>query len=126
MESINIGPTDPPTVAQEKASRLANRDTLAAWFRKNPLREISPDELEAMVGRNYQQRISDCRTELHMNLENVPRTAADAAGRVKRLSGAYVWRPEGQERLGADAGGFRAPGWPSEHPAPFQEEFRLR
>lgn len=125
MESINIGPVDPPTVAQEKASRQAHRDILAAWFLANPLREISPDELEAMVGRNYQQRISDCR-KLGMNVQNCPRMALDASGTPKRLSGAYMYRPKGQESLGADSGGFRALGWPSEHPAPFQPPFELK
>lgn len=122
MESMNIGPTDPPTVAQEKASRLANRDTLAAWFRKNPLREISPDELEAMVGRNYQQRISDCRTKLGMTIVNVPRAVKDASGSVKRLSGAYRHQPTG-ESLGRDAGAYQPRReWDSGNPGPFYDD----
>ncbi len=128
----------PPTVAQEKASRQANRDTLAAWFQAHPLTEISPDELERMVGRNYQQRISDCRTELGMALQNCPKYRYNgddqvsehverrADGSADRLAGWYLHRPKGQEALGRDCGALTGhPGWPSEHPAPFQPVFCL-
>jgi hypothetical protein len=115
---------DTPTVGEQLSARAAHRDILAAWFRAHPLVDILPDELETLVGRNYQQRISDCRTELAMTVENVPRTLMLASGKVKRLSGAYRYRPDG-EALGRDAG-TRAPAtWPGTHPAPFTPPFEL-
>ncbi len=112
------------TVAEAVSSRAAHRDILAAWFRSHPLAVILPDELEALVGRNYQQRISDCRTELAMTIENVPRSLTLASGKVKRLSGAYRYRPDG-EALGRDSGTLAPASWPGTHPAPFQPPFEL-
>jgi hypothetical protein len=114
-----------PNIPQEIADRQGHRDILAAWFKLHPLEDIGPDELERLVGRNYQQRISDCRLELGMTLQNRPRTVQDGAGKVKRLSGAYRYLPMG-EPLGRDSGQVVAAGWPGKHGRPFEEEFRLR
>ena len=112
------------SVSQEKADRQANRDTLAQWFKAHPLEDISPAALERMVGRNYQQRISDCRLDLNMNVQNVPkyRYGPDGAP-LKRLTGWYRYEPH--TRLGRDAGTFQAAGWSTKHGRPFEADFKL-
>jgi hypothetical protein len=86
-----------PQVGVEKQTHHAHRDALAVFFANHPYQIVTHELLEQMVGRNYQQRISDARRELQMNIENVPRS--DPAG--KRLTGDYRYRPEA---LGRDAG----------------------
>jgi hypothetical protein len=100
-ESITVPPPQKPDLSEEKAQRTFHRDILAAWFQSHPLQEIDPDELERLVGRNYQQRVSDCRTELRLNICNVPRFLALAHGKRKRLSGGYLFKP--YRELGPDA-----------------------
>ncbi len=87
---------DLETVATEKDIHRGHRDALAALFQARPFQVVSPDILEELVGRNFQQRISEARRQLHMNIENVPRRNAEG----KRLTGAYRYRPEA---LGRDA-----------------------
>lgn len=84
------------TVVSQKSLHHGHRDLVAAFFREHPHQIVSWELLEQLVGRNYQQRVSDARRELGMNLENVPRF--DAAG--KRLTGDYCYRPHA---LGRDA-----------------------
>ena len=122
MESMNHV-SQPPTVAQEKADRLAQRDTIAALFRLSPLQDIEPETLRKVTA-NYHQRVSECRTELGMYLQNQRRSRQDADGTVHRLPGAYKFFPEGKP-LGRDAGTLVGQIWPSEHPAPCEPEFRL-
>lgn len=103
LESI-LTQIEPPTVGDEKSQRQAHRDILAAWFQSHPLEEIAPADLEALVGRNYQQRISDCRLELKLRIENVPRWLERADGRKRKVSGSYRFLP--YEPLGRDAGTY--------------------
>lgn len=113
-----------PSVSHEKADRLFQRDQIAALFKQHPLEDIEPAILRAITP-HYQQRISECRRDLGMTLQNRPRTCQDVAGRVKRLDGAYRYLPDGP-LLGRDAGTLMAEGWPTAHGRPFREEFRLR
>ena len=123
MDSINHV-SDPPTVAQEKADRLAQRDKIAALFRLSPLQDIEPETLR-LVTPHYQQRISEIRRQLGMRLVNVPRSREDGAtGTIRRQDGAYRFEPH--ESLDRDAGAVVAQGWSTKHGKPFQEEFRLR
>lgn len=115
---------DPPT-ADELTSQRGNRDTLAAYFKLHPLEDIEAATLKALVGDNYQQRVSDCRRDFGMCLQNVPRTVQDGVGGVKRLAGAYRWYPHGKP-LGRTADTVIAAGWSSKHGRPFEEPFSLK
>lgn len=108
---------------EEIRSQQGNRDTLAAYFKLHPLEDIEAATLKDLVGDNYQQRISECRRELGMYLQNLPRIGEDGSGAPKRLAGAYRWYPDGKS-LGRDAGTVVAQGWGQD--GPFTEEFRLR
>lgn len=92
-----------PTVADEKAHRRGHVRTLMLWFYAHPLVEISAEELETLVGRNYQQRISELRRNL-MRIENVPHAIELADGTRKKLSGGYRFVP--YEQLGRDAAAY--------------------
>ena len=52
---------DSQTLAQEKAVHRGHRDQIAALFQARPFQIVRSDTLEALVGRNYQQRISEAR-----------------------------------------------------------------
>lgn len=113
-----------PTVAEERASRKAHRDAIAAILKASPLEDIEPDVLKAITP-HYQQRISECRRDLKMVIQNQPRSRQDATGRKVKQDGAYMYRPTG-EPLGADASvPDRAREWPTVHGRPFEEPFRL-
>lgn len=113
------------SVNQEKADRLFQRDQIAALFKARPLAEIEPVELKAITP-HYQQRISECRRDLGMTVENVRRSYQDGVGRVKRLDGAYRYQPHG-EALGDDPSvQMRPVEWPTEHGRPMQETFVLK
>lgn len=88
----------PSEVVASKADHVAQRDALAALFRAAPHTIIRHEELEALTGRNYQQRISDARRDLRMNIENVKRYGADG----KRITGDYRFRPAALGRDAAD------------------------
>ena len=92
---------DSAPMATEKDVHRGHRDALAAIFRATPFQVIEWETLEATVGRNWQQRVSEARRQLQKNIENVPRRSADG----KRLTGDYVFRPE---VLGRDAATFTA------------------
>ncbi len=77
-------------VATEKVLHRGHRDQIAALFQARPFEVVSHEELEAVCGRNWQQRLSDARRQLKMNIENIPRH--DANG--KRLTGSYRYRPD--------------------------------
>jgi hypothetical protein len=94
----------PPTVADQKAQRQAHVAILKVWFTANPLQEISAGELEKLVGRNYQQRISELRAAEAMRIENVPHALELADGTRKKLSGGYRFVP--YEKLGRDAAAY--------------------
>lgn len=114
-----------PSVSQEKADRLFQRDQIAALFKARPLAEIEAAELKR-VTTHYQQRISECRRDLGMTIENVRRSRQEASGRVKRLDGAYRYQPHGKA-LGDDSGvPMRPVEWPTVHERPFAEPFVLK
>lgn len=85
-------------IVASKADHVAQRDQLAALFEAHPHTVIRHEVIEGLVGRNYQQRISDARRDLRMNIENVKRYGADG----KRLSGDYRFRPAALGRDAAD------------------------
>ena len=87
---------DHATMASTKALHLGHRDVLAAFFRDHPFQVVTWELLEQMVGRNYQQRISEARRQLDMNIENVPRRSPEG----KRLTGDYRFRPEAHKPKG--------------------------
>ena len=111
------------SVSQEKADRQFQRDKIAALFRLHPLEDIEPEILKSITP-HYQQRISECRRELGMWLENRSRWAQDRSGTKHRLDGAYCWYPDGKP-LGRDAGQVVAAGWSTKHGRPFEADFKL-
>ena len=86
------------SVVSEKDVHRGHRDLLAAFFQEHPFQIVTWELLDQMIGRNYQQRVSDARRELHMHIENVPRYSP--AG--KRLTGDYRFRPDALGRDAAD------------------------
>lgn len=86
-------------VNDEKAHHQSQRDQLARLFASRPHDLIRHEELEALVGRNYQQRISEVRRQLRLNIENVPRRDPLT---LKLLSGDYRYRPNVLGREAAD------------------------
>ncbi len=89
---------DRAAMATEKDVHTGHRDQLAAYFRSHPFQVVTWETLEELVGRNYQQRVSEARRQLTMNIENVPRHSPEG----KRLTGDYRFRPEALGRDGAD------------------------
>lgn len=85
-------------VVSAKATHVAHRDALAVYFATHPYEVVAWETLEALVGRNYQQRISDARLQLKMDIENVPRSAPDG----RRLTGDYRYRLNALGRDAAD------------------------
>lgn len=83
-------------------TRQAQRDALAAYFRSRPDQVLTHEELKALVGENLRSRISDCRDDLGMVIENVPVFKADGK---TRGYGSYRFRPES---LGREADTFVA------------------
>ena len=90
----------PPTVSEEVSERQAHCAILADWFRKNPLVEITPADLKALVGDNYQQRISEVKRgklvngeSTAMHIENVPKWETRSDGTKRKLSGSYRFLP---------------------------------
>lgn len=112
---------DEPSIGDEKAARLYQRDQIAALFRSRPLEEIDNAELKKITP-HYQQRISECRRELNMNIRVVKRWTKSADGRMKRLDGDYIFKP--YTELGRDAGTFTEREWTTE--GPFTEPFSLK
>ena len=89
----------------EVSTHQAHREMLRAYFTARAFRVIRWQDIERLVGRNYQQRISDLRRS-GFNVENVPRfmIRRDAEGRPmsKRATGDYRHRPEALGRDAAD------------------------
>ena len=83
-------------IIDAKSLHAAHRELLVALFRQHPHEVLTHQELEELVGRNYQQRISEARVTLSGEglIENVPQRDADG----KRLTGHYVYRPNAQGR----------------------------
>ena len=82
----------------EVSTHQAHRDLLAVYFANHPYEIVSWETLEQLVGRNYQQRISDVRTQLKMDIENIKRTSPEG----KRLTGDYRYRLNALGRDAAD------------------------
>lgn len=78
----------PVSVVTEKDVHHGHRDALAAFFQEHADQIVSWALLEALVGRNWQQRVSDARRQLKLNIENIPRFGPDG----KRLTGDYRLR----------------------------------
>ncbi len=116
--------TPEPTVAQELEDRKADRDRIAAMLKMSPNEDVESDTLRA-VTPHYQQRISECRRQLGMVIQNRPRSAQDSSGRVRKQDGAYRWLPDG-EPLGRDSGAIVAAGWSTKHGRPFEQPFELK
>lgn len=110
-----------PLIADEKAAHQAQRETIAALFHSRPLEEIDNAELKKITP-HYQQRISECRRQLGMNIKNIRVSILQADGTLKRLDGNY--RYETFNRLGRDAGALAPRTWTTD--GPFTEEFRLK
>jgi hypothetical protein len=82
-------------LSTELDTRKGQRDKLAAWFTARPWQEVTSDDLERLIGHNFMQRLSECRTELGMTIENLPQWLQDGSGRkIQRLAGHYVYRPQ--------------------------------
>lgn len=77
--------------------RKAQRDTLAAWFLRHPHEVVTAEQLIGVVGPNYRSRISECETQLKMNIPNVPlyREWVNKRGKTcrQRLIGGYKFIP---------------------------------
>ncbi len=95
---------EPPSVQEEKAQRQAHRDQISAIFKARPLEEITSDELRK-VTPNFQQRVSQCRRELGMNIQNLRRWVTLEDGSKKRLEGDYRFQP--YESLGPSSAEYR-------------------
>lgn len=91
-ESITAPANLPPTVAEERAQRQAHVAILRAWFLAHPWIEITPTELKALVGDNYQQRISNLRRDC-LRLVNLKSWVTHADGSKTRLAGSYRYEP---------------------------------
>lgn len=107
-ESILTPPPQPPSVAEETSVRLAQRDTIAAYFRVYVNQDLLPEKLESVVGPNYRSRIAECRTELGMHIENVPRyrniDAKTKRGKPMRVRLRGAYRFTNYEPVARDAG----------------------
>jgi hypothetical protein len=95
---------EPPTVLEEKAQRQAHRDAIAAIFRSRPLEELEAADLR-VVTVNYQQRLSNCRTELDMHIVYTKRWIQREDGSKQRIEG--TWRYQPYEQLGPSSDQFR-------------------
>lgn len=112
---------DEPSITDEKAAHQAQRETMAALFRSRPLEEIDNAELK-QITPHYQQRISECRRLLKMQIHNIRVFVVLADGTKKRLDGNYRYEP--YDRLGRDAGTFAPRTWTTA--GPFTEPFTLK
>ncbi len=95
---------DPPTVAEEKAQRKAHRDQIADIFKRRPLEELSGPDFEHVTA-NYHQRISNCRTELGMNITYQKAWITRQDGSKQRIEGS--WRYQPYESLGPSSAEYR-------------------
>jgi len=114
-------------VGEDIAAQKAQRDILAAFFKAHPMTVFLREDLERVVGPNYRSRVSECVTELGMNVPNVPRYRhylnAKGKPRRQRLIGGYQYLP--YETLGRDASIPAPDRWPV-FDAPIQETWSLK
>lgn len=96
----------PPTVHEEKAHRIYHRDAIAVIFKRRPLEELEASDLR-IVTLNYQQRLSDCRTELGMKVVYTKRWITREDGSKQRIEGTWRYQPYG-EQLGPSSDQHRA------------------
>jgi len=79
-----------PEIVTELEDRAAQRDKIAALFRLHPLEDISAGTLRDITP-HYQQRISEIRRQLKMNVQNRPIwVEAGPRARKKRLDGSHI------------------------------------
>lgn len=95
---------EPPSVAEEKVQRLYHRDAIAAIFKGRPLEELDSAAFKH-VTEHYQQRISNCRTDLGMNIVYTKRWIERADGSKQRVEGTWKYLP--YEQLGPSSDQFR-------------------
>ena len=110
-----------PSVSDEKAARKFQRDTIAALFTSRPLEEIDNSELRKITP-HYQQRISECRQQLGMHIQNIRVSVVQADGTLKRLDGNYRFTP--YVPLGRSSDTFTPRTWTTD--GPFTEPFTLK
>lgn len=90
---------DPPSVDDQRAQRLLQREKLEAWFSAHHGVEAEAVELERIAGPNYRSRLC----EMAFKVKNVPRWTVLSDGRKRKDRGAYVYRPE---QIGREAGDY--------------------
>jgi len=85
---------EPPTVAQDREAKKAQRETIAALFNARPLAEITPLELRKITP-HYQQRISELRRQKPepMRIVNVPQWMRRPDGSKAKQDGNYRFEP---------------------------------
>jgi hypothetical protein len=82
-------------VAHEQERRKSHAEQVAAWFKAHPLMWIGTADLEKLGGRNaWRTRVSECRTKLHMNIEN---KQSRSTGAVISLYRYVPWEPLGRD-----------------------------
>jgi hypothetical protein len=96
--------SDQPTVHEEKAQRIYHRDAIAAIFKRQPLEELDSSAFKH-VTEHYQQRISNCRTELGMKIPYTKRWITREDGSKQRIEG--TWRYQPYEQLGPSSDQYR-------------------
>lgn len=85
---------EPPTVAEDRDAKRAQRETIAALFNSRPLEEITPMELRKITP-HYQQRISELRRQKDgpMRIVNVPQWVLRPDGSKAKQDGNYRFEP---------------------------------
>lgn len=85
---------EPPTVAEDREAKKAQREKIAAMFLARPLEELTPAELRR-VTPHYQQRISELRRQKPepMRIVNVPQSIVRADGTKAKQDGNYRYEP---------------------------------
>ena len=80
---------EPPTVAEDREAKKAQREKIAALFTARPLEEITPLELRRITP-HYQQRISELRRPpSNLRIVNVPQWVLRPDGSKARQDGSY-------------------------------------
>lgn len=107
----------------EIAVQLAQRETLKAFFERQPFVILTHAQLVAEVGENFRSRLPWVRRHIDGVIDLVPVFLADGT----RGYGSYVYRPQA---LGRDAATPIPEPWESGtlfdlHPGPYQYQTRV-
>jgi hypothetical protein len=92
------GPSDPPSVSEERDARKLHGAKILAWLEAG---SATADELRKITP-HYQQRISELRQRGYC-IENVPQWIVLADGRKLRRDGGYRLRSQTPQGPPADA-----------------------